>query len=127
MTVSKMRPTDKPKAHREAVYRGRLRCRPRNLPRSRPVKSYRQAKSPLGCNLLRRTEKSTEKSTEKLTEMSTEKSTSKVYQVDQDSAQAAFRERNHEVDRMVTEADFQRRLPSQLASGSQCHLPMTTA
>jgi hypothetical protein len=29
-------------------------------------------------------------------------------------------ESNHEVDQMITEADFQRRLPS------QCHLPMTT-
>jgi len=29
-------------------------------------------------------------------------------------------ESNHEVDQMVTEADFERRLPS------QCHLPMTT-
>jgi len=43
-----------------------------------------------------------------------------VYQVDQDSTEAACRERNHEIDQMVTEADFQRRLPS------QCHLPMTT-
>jgi len=41
-------------------------------------------------------------------------------EVDQDSTEAAYRERNHEVDRMVTEADFERRLPS------QCHLPMTT-
>jgi hypothetical protein len=30
-----------------------------------------------------------------------------VYQVDQDSTEAAYRERNDEVDRMVTEADFQ--------------------
>jgi len=50
----------------------------------------------------------------------------KVYQVDHDSIEASFRERNHEVDKMVTEADFQRRLPSQAASGSQCHLPMNT-
>jgi len=41
-------------------------------------------------------------------------------EVDQDSTGAAYRERNHEVNRMVTEADFERRLPS------QCHLPMTT-
>jgi hypothetical protein len=40
-----------------------------------------------------------------------------VYQVDQDSTEAA---RTYEVDRMVTEADFQRPLPS------QCHLPRTT-
>jgi hypothetical protein len=43
-----------------------------------------------------------------------------VYEVDQDSTGAACRERNHEVDQMVTKTDFQRRLPS------QCHLPMTT-
>jgi hypothetical protein len=30
------------------------------------------------------------------------------------------------VDRMVTKADLGRRLPSQAASTSQCHLPMTT-
>ena len=35
-----------------------------------------------------------------------------VDQVDQDSTEAALRERICEVDRMVTEADFQRRLPS---------------
>ena len=88
--------------------------------------SYQQAKSPPGGSLPRHTEKSTKKSTEKSTSQvllpsqkltvvqsteSTEKSTGKVYQVDQ----------------MVTEADFQSRLPSQAASGSQCHLPMTTA
>ena len=49
-----MRPTDKPKAHREAVYRD----------------------------------------TEKSNEKSTEKSTGKVYQVDQDSTEAAYRKRN---------------------------------
>jgi len=54
---------------------------------------------------------STETHTEKLTEQSTEKSTSKVYQVNQDSIEASFRERNHEVDWMVTEVDFQRQLP----------------
>jgi len=63
-----------------------LRSRPRSLSRSRPAKSYRQAKSPPGCNLLRRTEQSTEKSTEK--------STGKVYHVDQDSSEAAYRKRN---------------------------------
>ena len=41
-----------------------------------------------------------------------------IYQVDQDSTEATYQERNHEVDRMVTEADFQRRLPSQTASTS---------
>jgi hypothetical protein len=31
-----------------------------------------------------------------------------VCQVDQDSTEAAYRKRNHEVDQMVTEADFER-------------------
>jgi len=44
------------------------------------------------------------------TEKSTEKSTCKVQQVDQDSTEAAFQERNHEVDRMVTKADFEQRV-----------------
>ena len=43
-----MCPTDKPKAHREAVYWDTLRSRPESLLISRPVKSYRQAKSPPG-------------------------------------------------------------------------------
>jgi len=85
--VDQSRPTDKPKAHRDAIYRDTPRVRPRSL-----------------------------------TEVDR-----KVYQVDQDSTVASFREHNHEVDLMVTEADFQRRLPSQPASGSQCHLLMTTA
>ena len=50
-----------------------------------------------------------------------------VYQIAQNSIEATFREYNHVVDWMVTEADFPRRPPTQLASGSQCHLPMTTA
>jgi len=65
------------------------------------------------------------------TEMATEKSTKnaprvyrkvdqQVYQVDHDATEAAYRECNHEVDRMVTEAVFERRLPS------QCQFPMTT-
>jgi len=44
----------------------------------------------------------------KSTEKTTEQSTSKVYQVDHDSIEAAYQEHNHEVDRIVTEADFQR-------------------
>jgi len=44
-----------------------------------------------------------------------------VYQeVDHDSTEAAYPEHNNEVDQMVTDADFQRRIPS------QCHLPMNT-
>jgi len=45
-----------------------------------------------------------------------------VYQV---PSEATYRERNHEVDRMVTSADFQRQSPSQAASMSQCQIPMT--
>jgi len=74
----KMCPTNKSKAHLEAVYWDTLRSRPRSLPRSRPVKSYREAKSPPGCNLLR----------------CTEKSTSKVYQVDPHSIEVAYRKHN---------------------------------
>jgi hypothetical protein len=57
MTVSKMRPTDKLKAHRDAVYSDTHR---------------------------------------------------EVYQVHQDSTEAAYRKRNHEVDQMVTKADIKR-------------------
>jgi len=99
----------------------------------------RITKSPPGGSLLRHTEKSTEKSTAKLPSQlvpTSQKTTWKqftethreVYQeVDQDTTKAANRKRTHEVDRMVIEADFDRRLPSQAASGSQYHLPMTTA
>jgi len=82
--VSKMRPTDKPKAHRDAVYRDTLR--------SRPVKYYRQAKKPTG---MQSTETRTEKSTEKST-----KSTKILLKPPIKS--------NYEVDRMVTKADFER-------------------
>jgi hypothetical protein len=41
-------------------------------------------------------------------------------EVDQESPETAYWERTHEVDKMVTEADFERWLPS------QCQLPMTT-
>jgi len=85
--VAQSCPTDKPKAHQDAIYWDSPRSRPRSLPEV----------------------------------------DRKVYQVDQDSTEASFREHNHEVDLMVTEANFQRRLPCQPASGSQCHLPTTTA
>jgi len=61
---------------------------------------------------------STETCTEKLTEKSTEKSRKILLKPPIKS--------NYEVDRMVTEADFERRSPSQAASLSQCHLPMAT-
>ena len=50
----------------------------------------------------------------------------KAHQADPDSIEATFQERNYEVDLMVTEADFQRRLPCDAAPKSQCHVPMTT-
>jgi hypothetical protein len=76
--------------------------------------------------------------------MSTEKSTGKIQQVDQDSPEAPYQERNqkstvkstkksamillkppiksnYEVHGIVTEADFERGLPIQAASMSQCH------
>jgi len=40
-------------------------------------------------------------------------------EVDQDVTEAASRERNHEVDRMVTEAEFKRLLPNQDVSTRQ--------
>jgi len=49
-----------------------------------------------------------------------------VCEVDHDSTEAAYREPNLEVVLMVTEADFQTRLPSQAVSTSQCRLLMTT-
>ena len=47
-------------------------------------------------------------------------------EVDQDSTKVASQERNHEVDWKVTETDNRRRLPSQAASTSEYHIPMTT-
>ena len=77
--------------------------------RVRSVKSYRPVKSPPSSP--------TDKSKAHLEAVYRDMHR-QVYQVDQDSTEAAYRERNHEVDRMVTEADFQRRLPSQTASTS---------
>jgi hypothetical protein len=64
---------------------------------------------------------STETRTEKSTEKSTEMLTSKVYQVNQDSTEAANRNGNDEVGQVDTEADLQRRLLSQAPPASQCH------
>jgi len=47
--------------------------------------------------------------------------------VDHDSTDATYWVPNHEVDQMVTESDFQRRLPPLAASTSQFHLPMTAS
>jgi len=91
------------------------------------------------------TKKSTEKSTSQVlltsqeptgmqstaarTETSTEKSIEKSNIKSTNSTKILLRppiKSNYEVDRKVTETDLQSRLPSQAASGSQCHLPMTT-
>jgi len=71
-----------------------------------------------GGSLPRHTQRSTEKSTEKSTSQVLPRSQKptgmpstdthcEVYQVIQDSIEASFRERNHEVDQMVTKADFE--------------------
>jgi hypothetical protein len=111
--------------------------------------SCRHVKSPPGGSILRYPERLTEMSTEMLTsqvlptsqqptgilstETSTQKSTEKSPEKSRGQSTKSTKillkppiKSNHEVDRMVTEADFQSRLPSQAASGSQCHLPMTT-
>jgi len=62
--------------------------------RVRSVKSYRQVKSPPEGSLPRHAPKSR-------------------LRVNQDSIEVAYWEHNHEVDRMVTEAEFERWFPSQ--------------
>ena len=66
--------------------------------RVRSVKSYRQVNSPPGGSLPRHTPTSLPRCRPR-----------SLLRVDQDSTEAAYRERNDEVDRMVTEADFHRR------------------
>jgi len=81
-------PTDKSKAHLEAVYRDTHRQGYKEVQPTSQKPTWKQS-----------------------AETRTDKSTKKSYRQVKS---------NHEVDQMVTEADFQRRLPS------QCHLPMTT-
>jgi hypothetical protein len=83
--------------------------------RVKSVKSYRQVKSPPGDSLPRHAPTSLPRSRLR-----------SLLRVDQDSTEAAYRERTYEVDRMFTEADFQRQLPCHAASTSQCRVPMTT-
>jgi len=80
----------------------------------RPVKPYRQVKSPQGGSLLRQAPRVYWEVDQQ------------VYQVDQGSTEAAYREGTYQVDRMFTEPDSERRLPCQAASTSQCRVPMTT-
>jgi len=97
------------------------------------IKSYRQAKRPPGGSLLKHvptSQKPTFKSYRQAKSppeaayrdthrQAYQEVDCEVYQeVDQDSTEAACRQRNHEVDRMVTEADFQPRLPGKAASMS---------
>jgi hypothetical protein len=110
MTVSKMCPTDNPKAHLEAVY---------HVTEKLTEKSNAKSTSQV---LL-----TSQKPTGMEPTESTEKSTGEVYSVYLDSIEASLEKHNHEVSRMVTEADFQRLLSTQPASGGQCHIPMTTA
>jgi len=73
------------------------------------IKSYRQVKAH---------REAVYRDTEKSTEMSTEKSTKILLKPPI--------KWNYKVGRMVTEADFEPRLPSIAASPSECHLPMAT-
>jgi hypothetical protein len=68
--------------------------------RVRSVKSYRQVKAHQQA-VYRDTHREVYREVDR-----------QVYQVDQDSTEAANRERTYEVDRMVTETDFERRLPN---------------
>jgi hypothetical protein len=65
--------------------------------RVRSVKSYRQVNSPPGGSLPRHAPTSLPRSRPR-----------SLLRVDQDFTEVAYRERNHEVDRMVTDADFER-------------------
>jgi hypothetical protein len=118
--VKQMPPINKPKAHQEAVYQDT------HWDVDREVNWEVKHSSPTNKSKATGVQ-STKTHTETSTEKSTETLTSKVYQVNQDSTEASFGEHNNEVDRMVTEVDFQSRLPSQATSRSQCHLPMITA
>jgi hypothetical protein len=64
----------------------------------RSVMSYRQVNSPPGGSLPRHAPTSLPRSRPR-----------SLLRVEQDSTEVAYRERNDEVDRMVTEGDFQRR------------------
>jgi len=102
------RPTDKSKAHREAVYRDTHRQGYKEVQPTSQKPTWKQSAET-------RTDKSTKKSYRQVKSTRRAKSTK--------STKILLKppiESNHEVDQMVTEADFQRQLPS------QCHLPITT-
>jgi len=80
------------------------------------INSYRQVQSPPGCSLLRNAPSGLPRR-----RPASLPSRPRFYW------RGLSRAHTHEVDRMVTKADFDQRLLSQAASGSQCHLPMTTA
>jgi len=101
------RPTDKSKAHQETVYRDTHR------------QVYQEVDRQVCWDTHRQVYQEVQSTSQKYAER-------QVYQIDQDSTKAACRERNDEVDRMVTEADFERLLPNQDASTSQSRVPMTT-
>jgi len=93
--VDQSSPTDKPKAHRDAVYRD--------------TNAQVDQDSTEAANR-ERNQKSTDKSTKRSTKILLKPPIKS----------------NNEVDRMVTKADMQRRLPRHAASTSQCHFPRTT-
>ena len=99
----------------------------------RSVKFYRQVKSQPGGSLPRHVPTS-QKPTFKSYRQGKKSALEAVYhdthrhvyeEVDQDSTEAAWRECYLEVNWMVTEADFQRRLLSQAACKSRFHILMT--
>jgi len=102
-------PTDKSKAHLQAVCRDTHRQGYKEVQPTSQKPTWKQSAET-------RTNKSTMKSIRQVKKYAERQ----VYHVDQDSTEAACRKRNHEVNQMVTEADFQRRLLS------QCLLWMTT-
>jgi hypothetical protein len=80
----------------DEVVDGATNCQKGRDSRVRSVKSYRQVKSLPGGSLPRHAQRLYRKVDRQ------------VYQVDQDATEAAYGERNHEVDRIVTEAGFER-------------------
>ena len=135
-----MRPTDKPKAHREAVYRDTEKSTEKSIEKS-TSQVIPTSQKPTGMQSTethwavdREVYREVDRQSlpcrprffwSRLSKAQPEVD-HKVHQAGQDSIEASFRERNYEVDRMVTKADFQRWLPRHAASMSQCHLLMNT-
>jgi hypothetical protein len=101
-------PTDKSKAHLEAVYLDTHRQGYNEVQPTSQKPTWKQSAET-------RTNKSTKKSYQQVKSTPRGKSTKSTKILLMPPIES-----NHEVDQMVTEADFQRQLPSQF------HLPMTT-